>query len=201
MKTKIQESFKQYVLEKNQQKEEIDLYDENRNYLRTIYREDEIKPHEWKRCVLCFVIDKNGNVLIENRLDGKKDGCSGHIKHYEVATQAVLRELYEEYKIEIEEALSVQYLGNIKISFRETNNELQCFLDAYVLFRTRETPIKINRKETLSVETIPQEEFLEKFKNNEIFPCVSGYEAILPKLEELIRERCEERHTELLERE
>lgn len=201
MKTDIQENFRQYVIEKNRQKEEIDLYDENRNYIRTIYRGDKIRQNEWKKCVLCFVIDKNGNVIIENRLDGKKDGCSGHIKHYEVATQAVLRELYEEYKIEIEESLGVKHLGNIKISFQETNNELQCFLDVYVLCRTRETPIEIDNTEIVSIEQIPRRVFLEKFMHNEIFPCVSGYKSILPKLKELLKEIPKDRHIEILERE
>lgn len=200
MKTDINESFKQYVLEKNEIREEIDLYDENRNYIRTIYRGDKIKQNEWKKCILCFVIDKNGNVLIENRLDGKKDGCSGHIKHYEVATQAVLRELYEEYSIEIEESMGVKYLDNIKISFQETNNELQCFLYIYVLFRTRETPIKIDKTEIMSIEPIPQKDFLKKFIHDEIFSCVRGYKPILPKLEELLNEISENKHAEALER-
>lgn len=198
----INESFKQYVLEKNILREEIDLYDENRNYVRTIYRGDEIGQNEWKKCILCFVIDKNRNVLIENRIDGKKDGCSGHIKHYEVATQAVLRELYEEYSIEIEESIGVKHLGNIKISFKETNNELQCFLDVYVLFRTRETPIKIDKREIISIESIPQGEFLNKFMSNQIFPCVDGYKkSILPKLKELLKEECIEKTYKKMERE
>ena len=103
----FQESFIKYVEEKNIGKEKIDLYDEDRNYIRTNYRGDEIKQGEWEQCILCFVVDKKGNFLVENKLNGEKDECSGHIKHDEVATQAVIRELYEEYGIEIEEALGV----------------------------------------------------------------------------------------------
>lgn len=200
MEKDIQEIFLEYVSKENQGREKIDLYDKNRNYIRTIYRGDEIKQDEWKRCILCFVIDKNGNVLVEIRKNFEKDMCSGHIKHNEVPTQAVLRELYEELGIDIEEGLKAKRLGNIDINFQETNNKLQCLLDVFCLFRTRDTPIVIDNREIICIERIPFEEFLKMFINNEIFECVSGYRTIIQKLEEEWKENSEKSNTKVLER-
>lgn len=197
----FQESFVQYVVEKNIGKEEIGLYDEDRNKIRKIYRGEEIKQDEWEQCILCFVVDKKGNFLVENKLNGEKDECSGHVKQGEVPTQAVIRELYEEYGIEIEEALGVKYLDNVKVSFEETNGKLQCFLYIYVLFRTRETPIKIDKREILNIESIPYNDFFNMFENNKIFPYISQYKPIIPKLKELCEKIYEGKESNELERE
>ena len=192
----LKEPFLEYVEQKDVQVDEIDLYDENRNYLRTIYRGQKIDSNEWKKCILCFVIDKKGKVLVE-RKDYEKDMCSGHIKHYEVATQAVIRELYEELGINIEESITSKYLGNIKIDRKRTNGELQCFLDVYCLFRTHDT-YRTDNNEIKSTETISFREFIKKFTNNEIFPHVSDikeYLDIIEKLIELYAQKFEKRKT------
>lgn len=191
MKEETQQSFMQYVKEKNQGKEQIDLYDENKKYVRTIYRGEKINKDEWKRCILCFVVDTNGNILVENKRKDDKDLCSGHIKHNEVSTQALLRELYEELGIGIEESLRARHLDNIKIGFEDTENELQCFLDVFCLFRTRDNLIRVDEREIKDVERIPYKEFLERFKNSEFFPYLSQYKSIVQKLEELLKERAE----------
>lgn len=191
MKNNLQQSFMQYVEEKNEQREEIDLYDENRNYIRTIYRGDDIKQNEWKKCVLCFVIDVNGNVIVEIREDNKKDLCSGHIKHNEVATQAVLRELYEENGIPIEESMQIKHLDNIKVNYEETNQDLQCFLDVFCLMRTEERPFRINEEEMKGIQRIPFRKFIKAFLNNEIFPYIDAYKPIIEKLEKLYQEKFE----------
>lgn len=189
MKEETQQSFIQYVKEKNQGQEQIDLYDENRKYIRTIDRGEKINKNEWKKCILCFVVDTNGNVLVENKIKEDKDLCSGHIKHNEVSTQALLRELYEELGISIEEALRARHLDNIKIGFEDTNNKLQCFLDVFCLFRTRDTLLKVDEREINSIDKIPYKEFLERFKNSEFFPYLTQYKSIVQKLEELFKER------------
>lgn len=191
MKNHLQQSFIQYVEQKNEQREEIDLYDENRNYIRTIYRGEKIKQNEWKKCVLCFVIDVNGNVIVEIKEDNKKDVCSGHIKHNEVATQAILRELYEEHAIPIEEAMQIKHLDNIKVSFEETNQDLQCFLDVFCLIRTEEKSISVNEREMRGIQRIPFKKFIEAFLNNQIFPCIDAYKPIVEKLEKLYQEKFE----------
>lgn len=187
----IQKSFAEYVQQEDELKEEIDLYDENRNYLRTIYRGDEIKQNEWEKCVLCFVIDIDGNVIVEIRGDNKKDVCSGHIKHNEVATQAILRELYEEQGIPIEEAMQIKHLGNIKVDFEETNQDLQCFLDVFCLIRTEERPFCVNEKEMKGIQRIPFEKFIKAFLNSEIFPYIDAYKTIVEKLVKIYQEKFE----------
>lgn len=187
----IQESFVEYVHQKDELKEKIDLYDENRNYIRTIYRDDEIKQNEWKKCVLCFVIDIEGNVIVEIKEDDKKDVCSGHIKHNEVATQAVLRELYEEHGIPIEESMRIKHLDNIKVSFEETNQDLQCFLDVFCLMRTEERPFRVNENEMKGIQRIPFKKFIKAFLNNEIFPYIDAYKPVVEKLVKIYQEKFE----------
>lgn len=189
MKNYLQQSFTQYVQEKNIGEEQIDLYDENRKYIRTIHRYSVIHENEWKKCILCFVIDREGNVLIEHKRNHENDGCSGHIKHNEVATQAMLREMKEELNIDITESLQAKHLGNIKIN----SKELRCFLDVYCLFRTRDTQIEVNTDEIDTIEKMPFEIFIEKFLNGEIFPCTSEYE---PIIQELVRQWKEQFHKE-----
>lgn len=191
MKNNLQQSFMQYVEERNEQLEEIDLYDENRNYIRTIYRGDEIKQNEWKKCVLCFVIDVDGNVIVEIKEDNKKDVCSGHIKHNEVATQAVLRELYEEHGIPIKESMQIKHLDNIKINYEETNQDLQCFLDVFCLMRTEERPFRINEEEMKGIQRIPFKKFIKAFLNNEIFPYIDAYKPVVEKLVKIYQEKFE----------
>lgn len=196
----LEQSFLQYVLEKNLVNEQIDLYDENKQYVRTIYREGDIGENEWKRCIMCFVIDKNGNVLVENKKNSEKDLCSGHVKHMEVPTQALLRELYEELGISIEEGLRAKRLGDIKLPFKETGNKLQCFLDIYCLFRTKDTPLKPDRREIENIELIPYKEFLEKFINDEFFQFVEGYEPIVQKLKKELKDKFEKNDNGEIER-
>lgn len=185
MDNNLQQSFTRYVEKKNAEKEKIDLYDKDRNYIRTIYRGEEINKNEWKKCILCFVVDRQGNVIVEYKRNGEKDGCSGHIKQNEVATQAVLRELYEELKIEMEESLNAIHLGNIAIDFEETEQKLQCFLNVYCLFRTKDTPLEPDVQEIEKIERMPIRKFLKEFISNEIFPCVEGYIPIIEKFVKL----------------
>lgn len=198
--TVLEQSFLQYVIEKNLIDEQIDLYDESKQYIRTSYRKGDIGKNEWKRCIMCFVVDKDGNVLVENKKNSEKDLCSGHVKHMEVATQALLRELYEELGISIEEGLRAKRLGDIKLTFGQTENKLQCFLDIYCLFRTMDTPLKLDRREIENIELIPYKEFLEKFANDEIFQFVEGYVPITQKLKKELEDKFEKNDNGEIER-
>ncbi len=199
MRNNLQQSFLEYVQIKNLSRdlkpckedwqEEIDVYDSNQKRIKTIFRGEKIEQDESIRCVLCFVIDKQGNVIIEHKRNGEKDGCSGHIKAYEVGLQAVLRELYEELGIDIEEGLHVNQLGNIKIMLQGQ----PCILEIYCLFRTKDTHIETNTDEINTIEKMPFEIFIEKFLNGEIFPYTSEYE---PIIQELVRQWKEQFHKE-----
>lgn len=203
MKSNLQRSFLEYVKIKNSpvtpksyhenQQEEIDLYDKNQKRIRTIVRGEEIRENEYKRCVLCFVINQKGNVIIEHKKTGEKDGCSGHIKAYEVGLQAVLRELYEELGIGIEEGLHAKPLGIIKVMLQEAGSEQPCILEIYYLIRTQDTEIKMNEQEMESIEEMPFEIFINKFLNNEIFPCTDQFKPIIQKL---VRQWKEQFHKE-----
>lgn len=199
MKNNLQRSFLEYVRIKNSPQdsklhketlgEEIDLYGENQKRIRTILRGEEIGENEYKRCVLCFVIDQKGNVIVEHKKTGEKDVVSGHIKAYEVGLQAVLRELYEELGIGIEEGLHAKRLGTIKVVLEETGKKQPCILEIYCLCRTQDTELKINKREIKVEERVPFDIFIDQFVDGEIFPYVREYKPIIPKLIAIWKER------------
>lgn len=199
MKNNLQRSFLEYVRIKNSPQdsklhketlgEEIDLYRENQKRIRTILRGEAIGENEYKRCVLCFVIDQKGNVIVEHKKTGEKDVVSGHIKAYEVGLQAVLRELYEELGIGIEEGLHAKQLGIIKVILQEADSKQPCILEIYCLCRTQNTEIRINKQEIEKIENMPFKIFMTKFLNGKIFPYVKAYDPIVPKLVKQVKEK------------
>lgn len=87
------------------------VYDKYRNFLRKIDEKDEgsLKQGEYLKGVTCFIISKDGKILIEKRSKdrqlnpGEMDLCSGRVDRNEVYIQAVAREVDEEVGISREQ--------------------------------------------------------------------------------------------------
>ena len=103
--------------------------------------------------------------------------------------QAVLRELYEELGIGIEEGLHAKQLGIIKVILQEADSKQPCILEIYCLCRTQNTEIRINKQEIEKIENMPFKIFMTKFLNGKIFPYVKAYDPIVPKLVKQVKEK------------
>ena len=78
------------------------VYDVNKRFIRKIQQKDELQEDNFLKGVTCFVINKKGEILIEQRasksklMSGQLDLCSGHVDNEETYTQAMIREYVEE---------------------------------------------------------------------------------------------------------
>ena len=156
----------------------IDVYLENGERSRTIKKEEPLRANEYRRGVTCFIIDENANILCETRSSkcdidaGKKDLCSGHVRHGEVPILAMTREIAEEVKMPRSRVSQLQQEGKMKrlascVIMQVGENQ---FLgDAFVLF-AKSTDINIEDMQTEEVdalEWIPYQELIKGFRNDE----------------------------------
>lgn len=149
------------------------VYDKNGDLKRIIEKRQESKldSDEWLKGVTCFVLNENGEVLIEKRANkgltpGQLDLCSGHLDGDETPTQAMIRELGEELGIGIEEAMNVIKLtqDGIPFEFENSGRTLRFLITAYCLKRNSSKVI-IQKEEVDSVKWIQLEKCFELIKN------------------------------------
>jgi mutator protein MutT len=126
--------------------EYLDIVDENNNL--TGRKEERSKVHSeglWHREVAVWIINENGDVLLQKRALTKKQAankwsiCAGHIDAGETVESSILRELEEELgvKVTIDE-LEFLFLEKKKIDFGDSkNNNFQ-----YIYFM--KTNMKLN---------------------------------------------------------
>ena len=168
------------------------VYDRNGNFKRTVEKKHEAKlnNNEWLKGVTCFVLNENGEVLIEKRVNkgltsGQLDLCSGHLDEDETTTQAVIRELREELGIEIEEAMNVIKLtqDGIPFEFENSGRTLRFLITAYCLKRNS-SEVTIQKEEVDSIKWIPLEKCFELIKNGKTkFPAKhEKYEEVFQKV-------------------
>ena len=177
----------------------IDVYFENGEIARTIEKEDPLKSCEYRRGVTCFLVDEYANILCETRSSkceidpGKKDLCSGHVRHGEVPILAMTREVAEEVKIPRQRVIQLQQEGKMKrlascVIMQVGENQ---FLgDAFVLL-IKNADINLTnmqKQEVESLEWLPYQEVITKFRENETRFCYNEAmeTKILQPLETLI---------------
>lgn len=171
------------------------VYDKSGKLKRIIAKDEEknLDEEEWLNGVSCFVINENGEVLIEKRVNkgltpGKLDLCSGHIDGEETKTQAMIRELREELGIEIEEAINVIKLDDnpLPLEFVSSNKKKKFFITFYCLKR-RTSQVRIQEEEIEKVVWLPLEEVLALIRSGRTkFPADFNYEEIFQKLRDVI---------------
>lgn len=174
------------------------VYDKSGNFKRTINKEEEKKltENEWLKGVTCFVVNENGEVLIEKRVNkgltpGKLDLCSGHLDGNETETQAIIRELKEELGIEIEEAMNVIKLdkNEAPLGFLSSNQKRNFFITFYCLKRIS-SEIKMQKEEIDKIVWLPLEETFKLIKSGRTkFPTDYDYEPIFQKVRDICNER------------
>lgn len=171
------------------------VYDKSGKLKRIIAKDEEknLDEEEWLNGVSCFVVNENGEVLIEKRVNkgltpGKLDLCSGHIDGEETKTQAMIRELREELGIEIEEAINVIKLDDnpLPLEFVSSNKKKKFFITFYCLKR-KTSQVRIQEEEIEKVVWLPLEEVLALIRSGRTkFPADFNYEEIFQKLRDVI---------------
>ena len=84
--------------------EQLDVYDETGNYLKTESRQIVHEQALWHNTVHCWLYDKQGNVYFQIRTDENRlyTTASGHVLAGEIIKQAFAREIKEEIGITLE---------------------------------------------------------------------------------------------------
>lgn len=169
-------------------------YDQNGNLKGNILKSEEkqIDEDTWLKGVSCFVLNENGEVLIEKRKNkgltpGKLDLCSGHIDLEETPTQAMIRELREELGIQLEESINVIKLtqNGCPLKFDSSENKRNFFITFYCLKRNKSN-VEIQEEEVDKVFWIPIEECFELIRSKSTkFPNDYDYEEIFQKVRDI----------------
>ena len=175
----------------------------NKIYQKRILTKSELNQNDYLGGVSCFVLDENGNILIEKRGNtkitaGEIDLCSGHIDNNETPTQAMIREYVEELHkgdIKEQEQARNEAINNLKkldeldLVFKNKGNERKFFIQFYVM-KTELNKLTIQKEEISDIEWIPMEKVFELIREGKTkFPYDKRYEKIFKQVREHYQEK------------
>lgn len=149
----------------------LNKYGEFTNKIAT--REECHKNGYWHRAVYGFIINKNGDVLLQKRSANKKlwpnlwdITAGGHVLAGELGEQALIREVKEELGIDITEN-EVKYLvGSTSTNIKGDiiNNH---FNECYIINKDiNPSLIKLQEEEVSDIKWFSKEEILKRIDNN-----------------------------------
>ena len=136
------------------------VYDRNRRFIKKINKKDELQEDNYLKGVTCFVINKKGEILIEQRasksrlMPGELDLCSGHVDNDETYTQAMIREYVEELhsgnKEEKENARNeaickLKPIKELDLKFKNKGKSRNFFIKFYALM-TNNTDVSVQEE-------------------------------------------------------
>lgn len=177
--------------------------DGNKIYQNRISQKSELNQSDYLGGVSCFILDENGNILIEKRGNtkitaGEIDLCSGHIDNNETPTQAMIREYVEELHkgdINEQEQARNEAINNLKkldeldLVFKNKGNERKFFIQFYVM-KTELNKLTIQKEEISDIEWIPMEKVFELIREGKTkFPYDKRYEKIFKQVREHYQEK------------
>ena len=173
------------------------VYDNNKRFIRRINQKDELQENNFLKGVTCFVVNKKGEVLIEQRarksklMPGELDLCSGHVDKEETYTQAMIREYAEELhsgsKEEQEKAINeainkLKPIIELDLHFKNKGKNRNFFIKFYTLL-TENTDINVQQEEIEEILWIPMNECFELIRKGKTkFPYDDRYEEIFEKV-------------------
>lgn len=153
---------------------------------------------EVRRAVTCFIVSKDGKILIEKRSQnrdlqpGENDLCSGHVKPDESDFDAMRREMREELGKSME-----QYAGNlvslkcIDLDFNKGGKRIRFLGHVYMLYipkNSEDIEISIDESELSGFEWVPMEEVFNLIRSNQTrFPYTPIFEEIFSNIQKLFR--------------
>lgn len=136
-------------------------------------REECHKKGLWHRAVYAFIIDNNGNVLLQKRSANKKlwpnmwdVTVGGHVNCGEFGRQALIRETKEELGIEINDD-DIKYLVG-STSINEQGDIInKHYNECYLITKNIDiSTIKLQKEEVSEVKYFSKKELLERISNN-----------------------------------
>lgn len=154
----------------------LDVVDENNNLLGIV--EDRKKVHEkvlWHRLVSCWIMNENGEILLQKRSSMKKRNPSkwsrtgGHVKSGESVENAIIREVKEEIGINIAKE-------KLKLICTYKSENIQDKYYGYDFFtivsnKIDECVLLMNEVSAVKYITIEELELVKKQKNEEYSFC------------------------------
>ena len=174
-----------------------------KTYQKRISTKSELNQNDYLGGVSCFIIDENGNILIEKRGNtkitaGEMDLCSGHIDNNETPTQAMIREYVEELhkgNIEEQEQARNEAVSNLKkldeldLVFKNKGNERKFFIQFYVM-KTKLNKLTIQKEEISDIEWVSMEKAFDLIRQGKTkFPYDKRYEKIFEQVREHYQEK------------
>ena len=174
-----------------------------KTYQKRISTKSELNQNDYLGGVSCFIIDENGNILIEKRGNtkitaGEMDLCSGHIDNNETPTQAMIREYVEELHkgdINEQEQARNEAINNLKkldeldLVFKNKGNERKIFIQFY-LMKTKLKRLTIQKEEISDIEWISMEKAFDLIRQGKTkFPYDKRYEKIFEQVREHYQEK------------
>ena len=174
-----------------------------KTYQKRISTKSELNQNDYLGGVSCFIIDENGNILIEKRGNtkitaGEMDLCSGHIDNNETPTQAMIREYIEELhkgdtkeqeQARNEAINNLKKLDELDLVFKNKGNERKFFIQFYVM-KTELNKLTIQKEEISDIEWIPMEKVFELIREGKTkFPYDKRYEKIFKQVREHYQEK------------
>lgn len=178
------------------------VYDSNKRFIRKIQIKDELQEDNFLKGVTCFIVNKKGEVLIEERasksklMPGQLDLCSGHVDEEETYTQAMIREYREELhsaskdeqeKATMEAINKLKPIKELDLIFKNKGKTRNFFIKFYALM-TDNTNIHIQEDEIKNITWVPMQECFELIRNGKTkFPYDSRYEEIFKKVEDIYK--------------
>ena len=176
------------------------VYDRNKRFIRKIHPKEELEEENFLKGVTCFVINKNGEILVEQRarksklMSGQLDLCSGHVDGNETYTQAMIREYVEELhsgsREEQERARNeainkLRPIAELDLKFNNKGRNRNFFIKFYALM-TDNTDIQAQEEEIENILWVPMIKCFELIRDGKTkFPYDARYEKIFKQVEEI----------------
>lgn len=140
---------------------------------KTATREECHKNGLWHRAVYAFIIDDNGNVLLQKRSSSKKlwpnlwdVTVGGHVDSGEFGSQALIREVKEELGIQISDD-DIKYLvGSTSIN-KQCDTVNKHYNECYLITKNIDiSNITVQKEEVAEVKYFTKEELLKRIDND-----------------------------------
>lgn len=136
-------------------------------------REDCHKNGLWHRAVYAFIINDNGNILLQKRSSNKKlwpnmwdVTVGGHVLAGEFGRQALIRETKEELGININDNVIKYLLGSTSIN-KQGNIINRHYNECYIITKNINiSDIHIQKEELSEIRYFSKDELLNRIKNN-----------------------------------